>query len=234
MQQNSVDLSSIYLIFFIFGQTPSWPAETRNKQTLSRICSIALKIVYLLVLISLIYWMTTSSIKSNELHEFTSVLARVPFLFYILSNLVAVFSEWTNPNISQWLYKHISHVLLYTMQHVSSNLSLNQFKTGFYGKVLVAMLEATISFIVQSQLKSVIIEPVTEFLLLTATIYRYAAIFHILLFVDLIAYVMLTMNMRLDSINEQPLNPNEITATLQHFKWIHYNLYRASNMLNER
>lgn len=178
--------------------------------------------------------MTTSSIKSNVLHEFTSVLARVPFLFYILSNLVAVFSEWTSPNISEWLYNHISQVLLYTMQHVSPNQSLKQFRTGFYLKVLVAVSEATISFLVQSQLKSVIIEPATEFLLLTATIYRYAAIFHVLLFIDLVAYVMLTLNKRLDSINEQPLNCNEMCATLQRFKWIHFNLYRASNVLNQR
>lgn len=231
--QKVPELSSFYLLFFLFGQTLDVPSKSHNR-IFKRIFSIVLKIVYLLVLISLAYWMTHSNIKSNGIRELTSILARVPFLFYILSNFVAVFSEWSHPMASQWLYNRTTYIILYTKHRVTATLALNRFKWTFYRKVLFALSEAIITFLVKSQLKSVIIEPITELILLMATIYRYVALFHMLLLIDLIAFILSSLNDHLKSINERPLSGDKLYATLRHLKWIHYNLFRVTRLLNER
>lgn len=231
--QKVPELSSFYRLFFLFGQTLDVPSKSHNR-VFTRISSIVLKIVYLLVLISLAYWMTNSNIKSNGIRELTNILARVPFLFYILSNFVAVFSEWSHPMASQWLYNRTTYIILYTKHRVTAMLPLNRFKWTFYRKVLFAISEAIITFLIKSQLKSVIIEPITELILLTATIYRYVALFHMLLLIDLIAFIILSLNDHLKSINGRPVSADQLHATLCHLKWIHYNLFRVTRLISER
>lgn len=224
------ELKSIFLLFFVFGQTRCFP--TNENHPFKRVLSILLKFIYLLVLVWLAYWMLNSNIKLND--QFTSVLARIPFLYYITSNLVAIFSEWSNPLISPWLYNRIIYVIHYTRDRVRLNLSLNSFRTKFDRKVIIAMCEAIITFIIKYHLKSLIIQPFMEFIFLTATVYRYFALFHALLLIDLIAFIISTFNKHLKSLDEHSLNCDNLYVLLRHLKWIQYNIFRVTSLLNER
>lgn len=230
--QRAPELKSFFLLFYLFGQTQRYLAN--ENRPITRVLSFFLKIIYLLVLISLAYWMLSSSIKSSALHQFTSALARIPFLYYILSNVVAMFSEWLNPMASPWLYNRILYVIHYTRERVRLNLSLGHFRTQFNRKVLLALCEAIITFLIKYQLKSLIIEPFTELILLAATIYRYFALFHALLLIDLIAFLISTFNKHLKALDEHSLNRDNLYVMLRHLKWIQYNIFRVTSLLSER
>lgn len=227
------ELNSIFFLFYLFGQISYIPFE-KSEKSFRWLLTYIPKLIYFLVLITTIFSMITLNHKWPDLSEFSTIISCLLLIFYVLSNFASLLTDLFDPLSSYLLCDYLADTIHYTEKKFKLKISMAHFRKIFYRKVLFAFSIEILISLENVISKSMFLKTITDVVLLVAKFYRYFSLFHSIIFIDLMIFVLFSLNTNLRNINENPLCDVDLLQTFRHLKWIHYSLSKVSRLFNKR
>lgn len=226
------ELKLPFIYFYFFGQTSFVPLKRVQLDKLLVVAFIP-KLVYLLVIASTIYLIITQNHKWPNAFDFNTILVIAIFIFNCTSGCLVLFTSLTSPFALRTICNIFADVIEYTERRFLLSISLHQLQRNFQKKILILLVLEIISGCLRSiHLNSSLFKPITNISVVILLIYKVIMILHIQFYIDLIGFILYSVNEKLKSVTKIRRHRYSVACTFQRVKWIHYNLWKISKMIN--
>lgn len=227
------ELKICFIFFYLFSQTSYIPLSIdRTKQL--KIGSIILKIFqFCLPIIQLVVDANLGYVGSSPKNFNQFVLQLILYLHFIGSYYI--FYNSIFPSVkSNHICEFITAIIQYVELKLNISIQIDKFRRKYLRKLLITLALQAISLIVTSAFGRFFIIPYQLIYIIIIYSTKIIAAFYAVFFVDLVTYLLKSINKAIKEISGDPRKKKKIFATLRHLKWIHYNLFKFSKLINDR
>lgn len=225
-------MRATFILYFLFGHV-----SYRNAQHLKFPCVRLIvyipKVVFFLILIPSILILAGFHRKNPKTQPFTALSQNITYTFFVCSNLISLFTDLIQPTASYSLYDQINYVIAYCNCRIQT-IKTHSLMQDFTRRLALGGLLTAANVIIKLVWPSLITAPVTELFIAAAATYRYMALLYSVNAIDSISCVLTALIQCLKDLQTNPKNTCEILQTFQRMKWIHFRIFRISELLNKR
>lgn len=225
------ELRSMVILLILFGQISYRNRQKRNNR-MERIITYILKMVYFVILFPSIFMLLGLHKKHSSFHKFTAFSRDISYIFYVGSNLIALFTDLLRPSRPYLLYKQINSIIAYTNYRINA-IDTQQIKRKFFKRLWIGVLPIVGNLILKSAWRSLFTPPLSQAFITAAQIYRHIALLYSVLIMDATNSVLSAMITHLEKLPNDRKHYNQIYATIRQMKWIHFKLFRVSELYNK-
>lgn len=223
---------TIFILLYLSGQISYRPLQKRCNR-LVRIITLLPKIVYLAVLLPSILMLLGYYSKKTKFHKFTAFSRDVSYIFYVGSNLTSLFADLLHPSAPHLLCKQINCIIAYTNYRIYA-INTRNIERKFIVRLCIGIFPIACNLILKSVWQSSFTPPIVQLFITAAQTYRLIALLHSVLPLDGINWVLSVLIKHLEEFpNDRKLH-NQLCSTFKQMKWIHFKLFRASELYNKR
>lgn len=228
------ELKFYFIFFYLFSQTSYISTQIdRTKQL--KICSIVLKIFQLSVLVRLTAaFIHTGNIGLSPKDFDGFALQFLIYLRVICSHYILLYNSFLLSVKSIHICGSIAAIIQYIELKLKNSVQMDKFKNFFQKKLLLAMFIQIIGVTFAFALDGLFKEPFHFSCAQVIACTKIAALFYVIFFIDFMTCLLHSVNKTLREIVRDPNKNKKIFATLFHLKWVHFHLFKFSNLLNER
>lgn len=229
------EFRSLFVLFYIFGQTSSIPLKTDHSRLLT-VFSTLIRIAYIVPSIWNIA--TDFYVKNRFAQPKSETFGNLVLCLVVIINFLPILLTFYSNAISQYSSSRICDLFANLIQYIKCNLKcsidIDIFKREFTRKLIFQIafeIVATISRYISEEVS------IDQFHHACFTFWKIITIFavsHIIFYVNLIEFTIKTVNSSLVNILHNRKRLRRIFVTLRHVKWFHYNLLQILVVLNER
>lgn len=219
-------LTLSFIYFYLSAQTTYIPLKNANFKWL-RIVSILPKIIHFSVIVMSIY--ITYEINGQWVNstDLTQFLKFSVLLSNIVSMTIAFCINLFCPFATVDILKLCASVMQCIEKQFFIKISLDQFQWNMHKNILVTLIGELFVLVCVCIEKRQIIGSFNLYMLFT---YKTLIVLHVVVFIELMQFLLHSVNMKLASITRR--NQHLIVPHLHQTKWIYYNLWKVSTMIN--
>lgn len=224
------ELRWCFMWFYLFGQTTYIPLLKQTKENLLIIASIIPKIISIIILFGSPYILCV--FRLGNTFDFSVGIV----LFYSNCNIFAIFIAVYQNIFKPFLSRRICGMYLDVIRSMDKKLNvqikLEEFAKKFHWKIIkLFVFQSTISIIRVNSFTTFYTTISTIFYSITF-IYNDFIILHIILFIELLHYILFTLNKKINQIIQKPDDQLTLIEIVHSLKRIHLSLWKISNVLN--
>lgn len=221
------ELDPFFVCFHLFGQTAYIPSKLKYMKQLL-ISSIVFKLIHFSLAFAYAFKVVTSKLNNSVKDtSFNSYVLRYVGVHFFLINGLVLYKSIVSPFSSYRICQHFARVIENMQFYLKVQFRMNNFKRSFLQKILSYL--SVLLF--QCALHSILNQPDNYSTYILTPVNIFAA-FYIILFVDLINFSLNSINAKLEECLcfKQPYV--KVIILFQYVKWIHFNLWKISKILN--
>lgn len=230
------ELRPYFICFFLFGQTSYIPSEPNHLKHF-RLISIILKLFNLAIpfgsTILFVYNRSTDTVKSSEFNSFFS-----KYVIFVISlfTYLAFYTSYVNPNLAHDICGIFDRLIPYIERNLHIKIDIRTFKQRFRRKLCFKLSIEIFTSVLRYAMTDVV-SAVENSLFTIMLVINIFGIFHLILYIDLIELLLCSINRKINVYAKEIWFTKRYTKTLSTFhrlKWIHYNLWKISRILNDK
>lgn len=123
-------------------------------------------------------------------------------------------------------------MIRYIESKMNTPIPVYRFQKQFQKKILLAVTFVLCSEIPRIIIQSPVFKPVMNYCLIINFVYKLFVMLHVVVYIDLMRFLLFSVNLKLNDVTEMRWHRYSVAITFQHIKWIHYNLWKISKMIN--
>lgn len=227
------ELKSIFVYFYLFGQTTYIPLKSGCFKILS-IVSFFPKILHFLVLIASIFTGLTQNNAWPNLSEFDTIILLVILLLSCISGILVFYSNLTYPFLSRTICKMFANVIQYTENRFFIIISTQNFKKKFILKIIFSLSNQIISSLTLIIFPNSFYKPIATYFLGILFIYKVMIMTHTVFYIDLMVFLLHSINFQLKILSRIRWRRCSISIKFKQIKWIHLKLWKISKIINKQ
>lgn len=225
-------MKTAFILYFLFGQV-SHRNGPKLKPVFVRVIAYIPKVVYFVILIPSILILAGFHRKNPKTKQFTAISQNLAYTFFVCSNLISLFTDLIRPATSFLLYDQINYVIAYCNCRMQA-IKVARLMRDFTRRLALGALLIVGNVIIKLVWPSLITAPVTELFIAAAATYRYVSLLYAVHAIDSMIYVVAALSRCLEGLQANPRSASHVLRTLQYMKWIHFRVFRVSELLNKR
>lgn len=226
-----------FVIFYICGLTSYIPLKKGHTKRL-QVVSILVKVIHVSVLIGYVTLFFINRFTQLKLINFNAIYLNYTVFYNAISYGYALYKSITTPNLSRNMCRQFASIIRYMERNLQVAIPMKKFLISFTLNMCLKLTLANIYTVTLRNLGSndniTFFQPMEEVLY---TIMRHVIImsaFHAILFISLIEVLLFSLNLKLGKSLYAFKRHSTIFTTLHQLKWIHYNLWKISQVINKR
>lgn len=225
-----------FICFYICGLTSYIPLKKGHIKRL-QVISILVKVIHVSVLIGYVTLFIINRFTQLKLMNFNAILSNYAVFYTAIANGYALYKSITTPNLSRNICGRFAGIIHYMERNLQVAIPIEKFKISFTLKIWLKLITATLCTVTLHVIASsdgiIFIHPAEEFVYIVIRHVIIMSAFHAILYISLIEVLLLSINMQLKKKLCAVKRQKTIFTSLHHLKWIHYNLWRISQMIND-
>lgn len=222
-----------FVLFYISGQTSYIPLQSDHSKLL-KFVSIFIRIVYIILTI----WDVVTDIRNRSFQVNSETFKNVVLCLIIVINFLPILLSFYTNAMSRCSSSHICDLFANLIQYIECNLkchiNIDRFKVDFFRTLILQIAIETVASIARYIFDDIFIGFFDHVCLTFWKAIKIFAISYTVFYVNLVVFLMKTVNLNLIDFMHDRKRMRQIFATLRHLKWFHYQLRQILMNLNER
>lgn len=227
------ELKLYFVIFFLFGHASYIPSKLNHHKRI-KVLSIFLKIINVSIPLCgaiVILFDRSHSFEVENLNSFTvkySVIAHYSMATF------ALYTSIITPNLSCHLCEFFAGIIQYMERHLKIVIQIHTFKQMFLRKLMLKMFIEALAAAFRLRVMDLFVNP-SETILMTITLNAIiSGAFHVVLYICLIEFLLFSITAKLNDHLSASKRFTRIDLLFRHLKWIHYNLWKISQIISRK
>lgn len=230
-------LKNYFLGFFIFGQDSYISFDGTFKKTGFYLPFYLPRVLHVIniILTALVFYIQFKQYLKTVVFPLIVFLTLVP-------NSVAIIESILKPGLVESILFSFNRIIEHLEMVLNVSIRMNKFEKKFRFKLMFAIL-VILSGVLYKDLDNTneeYFDSKDDFMMEIAVFVKMITSFYIILLVDLLGFVVFSMNDHLQLVDSELLecsfviNPNKISRILRNIKTIHFKLWEISQRINQR
>lgn len=225
------ELDPFFVCFHFFGLAAYIPSKAIHMKRLL-VSSVFFKFIQFAMAFAFVISSFSNDLDSDRLWKlpnFNAFLQRYTIIhFFLLANFL-LFKSVGAPHLSRRICEHFCHVIEDMQFYLQIRLQMKSFKTTYVQKVSLHLFVFLSRIIIDPHF----FRPLHAKFYIAVQMVAVFAVLQVILFIDLISLSLCSINTKLKEhlYFKQPYF--RVILIFRYLKWIHYNLWKISEILNE-
>lgn len=160
---------------------------------------------------------------------------------YVIPILITIIESWIYLNILKSISTDLDNLIVYMENSLNNKVRVSNFVQQFYNKVMFVLFFCLIDLFAKCFVPSKVFTFPTAMVEYIGNLYNYITIFHILLYIDLLRFILYSLNERLsptsnDKVKDclvSPVSVEDAMHTMQHLKAVYLKIWAISEKINK-